>query len=187
MLAVEQLLTELAGEEVNEQGLPPGFRFHPTDEELVTFYLASKVFNGNFCGLQIAEVDLNRCEPWELPEMSPSGLPLLVSTNLIVFAPLDRMLRNMLAALALQPQHNLLGSLCLLVERWFVSLLGLRYVHHGCNAADRRSRALAKEFRRGENGGEGVVLLQPEGQEIPERAENKQSHGSRILESHRQR
>ncbi|KAK8678303.1 hypothetical protein V6N13_143808 [Hibiscus sabdariffa] len=103
MLAVEQLLTELAGEEVNEQGLPPGFRFHPTDEELVTFYLASKVFNGNFCGLQIAEVDLNRCEPWELP----------------VFAPLDRMLRNMLAALALQPQHNLLGSLCLLVERWF--------------------------------------------------------------------
>lgn len=49
------------------QGLPPGFRFHPTDEELVTFYLASKVFNGGFCGVDIAEVDLNRCEPWELP------------------------------------------------------------------------------------------------------------------------
>ncbi|KAK8585246.1 hypothetical protein V6N13_139181 [Hibiscus sabdariffa] len=73
MLAVEQLLTELAGEEVNEQGLPPGFRFHPTDEELVTFYLASKVFHGNFCGLQIAEVDLNRCEPWELPEVAKMG------------------------------------------------------------------------------------------------------------------
>jgi hypothetical protein len=47
--------------------LPPGFRFHPTDEELITFYLASKVFNGSFCGVEIAEVDLNRCEPWELP------------------------------------------------------------------------------------------------------------------------
>ena len=67
MLAVEELLSELAGEEVNEQGLPPGFRFHPTDEELITFYLASKVFNGSLCGVEIAEVDLNRCEPWELP------------------------------------------------------------------------------------------------------------------------
>lgn len=67
MLAMEQILSELNGEELNEQGLPPGFRFHPTDEELITFYLASKVFKGSFCGVEIAEVDLNRCEPWELP------------------------------------------------------------------------------------------------------------------------
>lgn len=69
MLAIEEVLSELNGgdHEVNEQGLPPGFRFHPTDEELITFYLASKVFNGSFCGIEIAEVDLNRCEPWELP------------------------------------------------------------------------------------------------------------------------
>ncbi|GMI91405.1 hypothetical protein HRI_002809800 [Hibiscus trionum] len=73
MQAVEELLSELAGEEVNEQGLPPGFRFHPTDEELVTFYLASKVFNGSFCGVEIAEVDLNRCEPWELPDVAKMG------------------------------------------------------------------------------------------------------------------
>ncbi|KAL4335404.1 hypothetical protein GQ457_07G027740 [Hibiscus cannabinus] len=73
MLAVEELLSELGGEEVNEQGLPPGFRFHPTDEELVTFYLASKVFKGSFCGVEIAEVDLNRCEPWELPDVAKMG------------------------------------------------------------------------------------------------------------------
>ncbi|GMJ02801.1 hypothetical protein HRI_003949300 [Hibiscus trionum] len=73
MLAVEEVLSELSGEEVNEQGLPPGFRFHPTDEELVTFYLASKVFNGSFCGVEIAEVDLNRCEPWELPDVAKMG------------------------------------------------------------------------------------------------------------------
>lgn len=60
-------MRELAGHDIYEQGLPPGFRFHPTDEELITFYLASKVFNGSFCGVEIAEVDLNRCEPWELP------------------------------------------------------------------------------------------------------------------------
>lgn len=68
MLSMEEILCELSREDMNnEKGLPPGFRFHPTDEELITFYLASKVFNGTFCGIQIAEVDLNRCEPWELP------------------------------------------------------------------------------------------------------------------------
>lgn len=68
MFAIEQLLSELIGDDTNEQGLPPGFRFHPTDEELITFYLASKVFSGSFsCSVQIVEVDLNKCEPWELP------------------------------------------------------------------------------------------------------------------------
>ncbi|KAK9270796.1 hypothetical protein L1049_026381 [Liquidambar formosana] len=73
MLTMEAVLCELTGEDVNEQGLPPGFRFHPTDEELITFYLASKVFNGSFCGVEIAEVDLNRCEPWELPDVAKMG------------------------------------------------------------------------------------------------------------------
>ncbi|KAG8047997.1 hypothetical protein GUJ93_ZPchr0008g12863 [Zizania palustris] len=69
-------LWEILGEEMaaaGQHGLPPGFRFHPTDEELVTFYLASKVFNGACCGVDIAEVDLNRCEPWELPEAARMG------------------------------------------------------------------------------------------------------------------
>lgn len=62
MLGIEEVMRE----EVNEQGLPPGFRFHPTDEELITYYLASKVYN-LAAAVGIAEVDLNRCEPWELP------------------------------------------------------------------------------------------------------------------------
>ncbi|XP_068652833.1 protein CUP-SHAPED COTYLEDON 3-like [Aristolochia californica] len=66
-------MTEIMWEDTNEHGLPPGFRFHPTDEELITFYLASKVFNGAFCGVDIAEVDLNRCEPWELPDIAKMG------------------------------------------------------------------------------------------------------------------
>ncbi|XP_068649249.1 protein CUP-SHAPED COTYLEDON 3-like [Aristolochia californica] len=66
-------MAEIMWEDANEHGLPPGFRFHPTDEELITFYLASKVFNGAFCGVDIAEVDLNRCEPWELPDIAKMG------------------------------------------------------------------------------------------------------------------
>ncbi|RDX83496.1 Protein CUP-SHAPED COTYLEDON 3, partial [Mucuna pruriens] len=74
MLAMEEVLCELSDHERrNEQGLPPGFRFHPTDEELITFYLASKVFNGTFTNVKFAEVDLNRCEPWELPDVAKMG------------------------------------------------------------------------------------------------------------------
>lgn len=47
--------------------LPPGFRFHPTDEELITYYLLKKVLDNTFTARAIAEVDLNKCEPWELP------------------------------------------------------------------------------------------------------------------------
>ncbi|KAJ0230406.1 NAC domain-containing protein [Hirschfeldia incana] len=50
--------------------LPPGFRFHPTDEELVGYYLDRKV-NGRTIELEIIpEVDLYKCEPWDLPEKS---------------------------------------------------------------------------------------------------------------------
>ena len=47
--------------------LPPGFRFHPTDEELVVYYLKRKI-NGRKIELEIIpEVDLYKCEPWDLP------------------------------------------------------------------------------------------------------------------------
>ncbi|CAB4277458.1 unnamed protein product [Prunus armeniaca] len=53
--------------------LPPGFRFHPTDEELITYYLLKKVLDSSFTGRAIAEVDLNKCEPWELPDKAKMG------------------------------------------------------------------------------------------------------------------
>jgi hypothetical protein len=50
-----------------EEGLPPGFRFHPTDEELITYYLTHKISDFAFTTRAIADVDLNNCEPWDLP------------------------------------------------------------------------------------------------------------------------
>jgi hypothetical protein len=48
--------------------LPPGFRFHPSDEELVTYYLANKILDPlRFTSPAITDVDLNKSEPWELP------------------------------------------------------------------------------------------------------------------------
>lgn len=58
-------------------GLPPGFRFHPTDEELVNYYLKRKI-NGQEIELDIIpEVDLYKCEPWEL-----AGMILLLTLQL---------------------------------------------------------------------------------------------------------
>ncbi|KAI5066593.1 hypothetical protein GOP47_0019217 [Adiantum capillus-veneris] len=50
--------------------LPPGFRFHPTDEELVAFYLRRKATGMELHSNVIAEVDLYRHDPWELPSFS---------------------------------------------------------------------------------------------------------------------
>ncbi|KAM6567809.1 hypothetical protein CsatA_026937 [Cannabis sativa] len=53
--------------------LPPGFRFHPTDEEIITYYLTEKVLNTNFIASAIADADLNKCEPWDLPKRAKMG------------------------------------------------------------------------------------------------------------------
>lgn len=47
--------------------LPPGFRFHPTDDELVSYYLKRKV-DGKKIELEVIPViDLYKFDPWELP------------------------------------------------------------------------------------------------------------------------
>lgn len=57
------------GKEDDQIELPPGFRFHPTDEELITHYLSRRVLDSEFSARAIGEVDLNKVEPWELPRM----------------------------------------------------------------------------------------------------------------------
>lgn len=47
--------------------LPPGFRFHPTDEELVVQYLKCKVLSCPLPASIIPEVDICKSDPWDLP------------------------------------------------------------------------------------------------------------------------
>ncbi|XP_021909618.1 protein CUP-SHAPED COTYLEDON 1 [Carica papaya] len=56
-----------------EENLPPGFRFHPTDEELITYYLTTKVSDNTFTSKAIVDADLNKCEPWDLPGKASMG------------------------------------------------------------------------------------------------------------------
>ncbi|CAD6266961.1 unnamed protein product [Miscanthus lutarioriparius] len=59
-----------------EAELPPGFRFHPRDDELICDYLAPKLGGKvGFSGRRppMVDVDLNKVEPWDLPVAASVG------------------------------------------------------------------------------------------------------------------
>ncbi|KAF1865602.1 hypothetical protein Lal_00004978 [Lupinus albus] len=63
----------MEGKRGKEETLPPGYRFHPSNEELITYYLMNKISDSNFTSRAITDVDLNKCEPWELPGKAKMG------------------------------------------------------------------------------------------------------------------
>ncbi|XP_020596826.1 NAC domain-containing protein 105-like [Phalaenopsis equestris] len=56
-----------------ESCVPPGFRFHPTEEELVGYYLKKKVASQKIDLDVIRDVDLYRIEPWDLQDCCRIG------------------------------------------------------------------------------------------------------------------
>lgn len=68
----------------------PGFRFHPTDEELVTFYLRRKVQQRPLSIELIKQLDIYKFDPWDLPkEMATIG-----EKEWYFYCPRDRKYRN---------------------------------------------------------------------------------------------
>ncbi|KAK1437840.1 hypothetical protein QVD17_03640 [Tagetes erecta] len=51
----------------------PGFRFHPTEEELLDFYLKKMVLGNNSCNEVIGFLNIYQHDPWILPEKSKIG------------------------------------------------------------------------------------------------------------------
>ncbi|XP_059432354.1 NAC domain-containing protein 82-like [Corylus avellana] len=70
MVLWDIILTFLMGE---RSLLPPGIRFHPTDVELVLYYLKKKVMGKRLRFEAIPEVDIYKFPPWVLPEKSILG------------------------------------------------------------------------------------------------------------------
>ncbi|CAH9070311.1 unnamed protein product [Cuscuta europaea] len=81
------------GGTVNDQqqrlDMPPGFRFHPTDEELVVHYLCRKCSGQSISVPIIADIDLYKFDPWHLP-----GMALYGEKEWYFFSPRDRKYPN---------------------------------------------------------------------------------------------
>ncbi|CAA6658053.1 unnamed protein product [Spirodela intermedia] len=61
------------GDGGREERVLPGFRFHPTDEELVGFYLRRKVERKPISIEIIKHVDIYKYDPWDLPRVNSHG------------------------------------------------------------------------------------------------------------------
>uniref|UniRef100_M8D0X3 NAC domain-containing protein 42 n=1 Tax=Aegilops tauschii TaxID=37682 RepID=M8D0X3_AEGTA len=76
LISEEKVVLGGAGDEEEEDDvLLPGYRFHPTDEELVTFYLRRKVAGKPLSIEVIREMDIYKHDPWDLPK-ALSGRPI---------------------------------------------------------------------------------------------------------------
>ncbi|KAL5204082.1 hypothetical protein ABZP36_008953 [Zizania latifolia] len=69
--------------------LPPGFRFHPTDEELMVHYLMKQAASMACPVPIIAEVNIYKCNPWDLPAKALFG-----EKEWYFFSPRDRKYPN---------------------------------------------------------------------------------------------
>ncbi|KAL3530589.1 hypothetical protein ACH5RR_009911 [Cinchona calisaya] len=68
---------------------PPGVRFHPSDEELIVYYLHNKVNSRPLPAAVIGEIELYSYNPWDLPKKAPFG-----DEEWYFFSPRDRKYPN---------------------------------------------------------------------------------------------
>uniref|UniRef100_A0A0E0PML5 NAC domain-containing protein n=1 Tax=Oryza rufipogon TaxID=4529 RepID=A0A0E0PML5_ORYRU len=85
----EEAAAAVAGDSHENDLVMPGFRFHPTEEELIEFYLRRKVEGRRFNVELITFLDLYRFDPWELPAMAVIG-----EKEWFFYVPRDRKYRN---------------------------------------------------------------------------------------------
>ncbi|KAK4794151.1 hypothetical protein SAY86_012145 [Trapa natans] len=80
---------DMATDPLAQISLPPGFRFYPTDEELLVQYLCRKVAGHYFNLPIIGDIDLYKFDPWDLPSKALFG-----EKEWYFFSPRDRKYPN---------------------------------------------------------------------------------------------
>ncbi|KAL3644561.1 hypothetical protein CASFOL_009741 [Castilleja foliolosa] len=81
------IITE--NENHTDEFMLPGFRFHPTDEELVGFYLRRKIMHKPLSIELIKQLDIYKFDPWDLPKLATTG-----EKEWYFYCPRDRKYRN---------------------------------------------------------------------------------------------
>ncbi|CAN1810608.1 NAC domain-containing protein 10 [Linum perenne] len=69
--------------------LPPGFRFHPTDQELLIYYLKPKLSSSSSSAVVTSDINIYKFDPWDLPSMALFG-----ENEWFFFSPRDRKYPN---------------------------------------------------------------------------------------------
>ncbi|KAL2488813.1 NAC transcription factor 29-like [Forsythia ovata] len=74
---------------ISNSQFPPGIRFHPSDEELIIYYLQNKVKSLPLPANLMADIELYKYNPWELPRKAVFG-----EDEWYFFTPRDRKYPN---------------------------------------------------------------------------------------------
>jgi hypothetical protein len=160
-----------------ELNLPPGFRFHPTDEELVVHYLCRKVACQQLPVPIIAEVDLYKFDPWDLPGACPSFFPCSLCSLLPCCAALPCFLLRLYLS-RFQTKH-----LLVLLKRTIFSSLVDPFIQTPDGISYLGSVPLwFLSSREGAVWPQGVVLLHAAGPQVPKRLAPQPRRREGVLE-----
>nr|WCD14878.1 NAP2a [Saccharum spontaneum] len=83
------MTTMMSAAQAAKSQLPPGFRFHPTDDELILHYLRNRAASAPCPVPIIADVDIYKFDPWDLPAKALYG-----DGEYYFFSPRDRKYPN---------------------------------------------------------------------------------------------
>ncbi|CAI5972749.1 unnamed protein product [Closterium sp. NIES-65] len=81
-------VAEAPANDDSDSSLAPGFKFQPTDEELLSFYLPRRIANQPIPLNAIGDIEMYGFEPWELP--GKAMMSLSASDEWFFFASRDR-------------------------------------------------------------------------------------------------
>ena len=65
--------------------LPPGFRFHPTDDELMRYYLKRQVMGKKSAFDAVTELNIYQYSPWDLPGISLLYCSIILMVPVLYF------------------------------------------------------------------------------------------------------
>lgn len=157
----------------------PGFRFHPTDEELVTFYLKNKIEQRPLPFELIKQVDIYKHDPWDLPSKILSCPNFFTSSFcfLLQYLDISCFLQLLFRWIIFSQQSIHRKKQVVLSELLFVT--SIHFSWHCINSQTNTRSNICW--------GKGMVLLLSQRPQIQKQCTSRPCHWGWLLESNRHR